>query len=145
MATSTIHSTITSLVSGLQARANLRKDGVQVSDGFPLEPQQEMIAVGGATGWNMSWVAMNPATRPVEEEFVLELHIRVIRGRGSAAQARERAFVLLQEVEDMLRDDPEISASVYIGRVSGGAYVNAQSGQNTEARLEMSVECKARI
>ena len=143
MATSTIHSTITSLISGLRARANLST--VQVSDGLPLEPQQEMIAVGGASGWSMSWVAMNPAVRPVEEEFVLELHIRVLRGRGSAAQARERVFVLLQEVEDMLRNDPEISASVYIGRVSSGSYTNAQSGQNAEARLEMSIECKARI
>ena len=145
MATSTIHSTITSLVSGLQSRANLKKDGVQVSDGLPLEPQHELIAIGGASGWAMEWAAIQSTTRPVEEEFVLQAHIRVLRGRGSAALARERAFELLAEVEDMLRTDPEISSSVYISRVSSGEYINAHSGQHVEARLEMNVECKARI
>lgn len=80
-----------------------------------------------------------------EETFSIQVHIRVLRGRLETTIARARAFELLTELEETLRTDKTVTDTVWVGALHRGEYVNAQTGQNSEAKLEMLVDCRARI
>ena len=143
--TSKLAATIVALLAKLRAEDNLEKDGVQISDGVPGEPADEMICIRGATDWSQEWVGIASGTKPKEESFGLQLYIRVLMGRGSNDLARARAFYLLGIIEDALRNDPEITNTVWVSSFSRGEYVNANSGNHAEAQLHLTVDCRARI
>lgn len=143
--TSKVNAAIVALLAALDAEQTLLAAGVQVTDGIPGQPQDELIAVRGVADWDQQWHGIASGLRPKEETFSIQLYIRVLRGQGSNAAARARAFALLEVVEDMLRNDPEITNTVWVAGLSRGEYVNANSGKHAEAQLSMLIECKARI
>lgn len=151
MASSVVPTVFTTLKTQLQARAGLA--GVQITEGFPLQPDLEYIAIADADPHEQTSAGQRATPHPREENFVLIVVISVVRVADTdAAEVVDRAYALAAELENELRNDPTIGGSLG-GVNSGWAVVEGlplttwgPDGQGRrEALIQARVRCKARI
>lgn len=138
----------TTLKTQLQARVGLA--GVQITEGFPLQPDLEYIAIADADPHEQTSAGQRSTPHPREESFVLVVVISVVRiGDADAAEVVDRAYALAAEVENELRNDPTIAASLGTGwAVVEGLPLTTwgPDGQGRrEALIQARLRCRARI
>lgn len=158
MATSTIPALKAALLTRLINRAGLA--GVSVTWGRPPgQLEKEWIMLGncrnadptGEERGGQSTAVLGRRSR--EERYVLEVDINVIKSIKETAQSvTERAFVLLDEIEDELRADPTVNATVRTAQVTGvellETYPRAEAGKRGPDRgthLLVDIACAERI
>lgn len=141
--TSSIPSVKATLVSRLQARAGLA--GVQVAYGWPKGAiQKELVLVGGTKG-AQAWGPFGKRSK--DEEYDLQVAVSVVFADGVQQAATERAFVIVGEIEQELRNDPTVGGIVRLAAVEGNFSLdeNVLGGLEREAFVEFSVHVDARI
>lgn len=143
-ATSTIPAVKAELVTRFAARAGLA--GVQVSYGWPKgNPQKELLIVGGAIG-EQQW---GPFGRFAKDEiYDLKIIVSVVFADGEQQNATERAFAIVAEIEQELRNAPNLGNTVQgVIDIRGNFELseNMLGGLDREAYIEFSVHVKARI
>lgn len=144
MATSTAPAFVDALVTALAARAALV--GVRVKYGPPFpDPGRESIAV---TGWNgdQEWASLGRLAK--EEVYTVEVMIFVVREGQQTQPAAERAYALLAELEDQLREtanSPTMGATVRVAAVTNVQAELGVSDTTRSALLTIGVRVSARI
>lgn len=140
--TSSIPAVKAALVTRYQARAGLV--GVQISYGWPKgTPQKEMLIVGGVKG-EQQWAALGK--RAKDELYDVEHVISVIFSDGVQQNATERAFAILAEIEQELRNDPQVGGARVVDVRSNFILAeNVLGGLDREAYIEFSAHVNARI
>lgn len=144
MATSTIPAFKAALLTALEARAALAK--VQVSYGPPLpQPSAEWIWLGDADG-EQDAAAFGHSRR--EETFALTLMVGVKRGGNGQQAATERAFEIAEEIENELRTNADVTATVRLAEIKGPIKLEelaSPDGTSRGAHLTITIRASARI
>lgn len=147
--TSKIAAVEDALVAALKLRPGLA--GVQVDIG-PLgdENAREHIQIGVGVGASVSvqqeWGALGNRQR--DESGVIHGEIYVKKpGAGASAirAARDRAWELLAEVEEQLRDDYRIGGLVYLSGMQASEETRGMDPGNRISILHFSIEYRARL
>lgn len=141
--TSSIPAAMDAFVAGMVARPAL--DGVQVASGYLGADSdfKQSIQLTGASRAEQVWGMLGNRRR--DEEYSLDGLIWVmVAGKNEAVikLARDRAFELLAEIEDFLRDDPTLADTTLVSQL--GAYPFEQ-GANAEGRwcqVDFAINCK---
>ena len=151
MATSAIPAFKKALFDALTAlAAGGSLQGVIVSYGipYPASPEFELIVLGDVPQWNQDAAAMRNPGHPREEEFGLEVFIRVQKnGADQQRAATERAFVLAGIIENYLRTNVTVGGTVRVAQFdpSGGQLEEFPTENARLALLTAYVVCNARI
>jgi hypothetical protein len=152
---STVPAFRAALKKGLEARAGL--GGVSVCDG-PAPPadldRDELIELLDVVG-EQSVHSLNKTTQPRRELMTLTLLITVVHAtRDKQTEVNERAFVLLDELNQLLRDSDTGLTSIYAGpgriygpRVTSMTHTTRTNADNTrrEAGLSVGVHWEGKI
>lgn len=144
--TSSIPAAMDAFVDGLKERQAIIDAGVQVSSGYLAGDvaAKESIALLDWGPANQSWGMLGNRRR--DEEYSLNGWIWVVKtGKGEDVirAARTRAFELLAEIEDFLRDDPTIGGTTKVSELTG--YPGDQGIHSDGGRwvqIEFEVSCK---
>lgn len=145
--TSTIQTFSKALVAALKLRAGLKH--VAIHNGPPpMSDAQwyENVWLGDVKG-DQEFTAINRTTRPKDETYSIDLVIDVIRNTKDTESTIDRAFELLAEVENCLREDPRLGLSqiLYAG-VGGNLELYKRADDiGRQALIFTAIEVKARI
>ena len=144
MATSTAPAFMNALHDALVARANLA--GVRVNYGPALpDPGRESMNILGLSG-EQSWASLGRLAK--DETYTVEVLILVIREGQQTQPAVERAYDLLEELENELRESataPTMDNSVRVAAVETVNLEVGASDQTRSALLTIGVRVQARI
>lgn len=149
MAGSVVTTVQAALITRLTARTAL--NGVQITDGLPVTPNAEYIAVLDADPHTQTAAGMRATgPRPREEEFEILVQVSVLReGDTDHATVTARAFALAAEIEADLQTDPTIGASLGNGWATVTGLPVRKYGPTgkgaREAVIGCRITCKARI
>lgn len=121
MAASTAPTVKANLITQLEARNGL--EGVSVRWAFPAKDDhwprsKELIYLGDTTS-EQEWSSLGP-TLPREEHYTLALVVIVNRDGDDPQATEERCWELVAEVEDQLRDDPQVNSAIQRPSREGG-------------------------
>ena len=133
MATSTAPAFMDALVTALAARTNLA--GVRVNYGPALpDPGRESINVLGLEG-EQTWAGLGQLAK--EEVYTVQVMVFVIREGQQTQPAVERAYALLAEIEDELRETTTSPTMDNTVRVAAVNTVNLEVGASDTTRLSL--------
>ena len=149
MATSRLGAVIDALVTTLDAGTT-----VEVYDGFPITSTAptDFVIVGGTddpdddgASLDQSWAGLGAKARDEEGE----IRCAVISQSGDTVLKihRDRALVILGELEAAIRADPTLGGVVASGwlHVTGGSLNQQQNANGSRARITFTVSYKARL
>lgn len=143
---STVYAVKAAIVTLLQANGALAN--VQISHGYPGEGniQREAIYIDRVTGGQRIPV-FKAGRKTREETYAVTVVVFVEQDGVTAADAEERAFELLQEVEDMLADDPTLGGVSGVIHATAGTFrEQAEPGVTGAACLiEFDIDVLARL
>lgn len=129
--TSAVHAWLNAFADALAARANLA--GVLITTGYVADVGRlEAIQIGDTIEGEQEWSLLGNRRR--KEQFRINGIIWVSKpGKGETVirAARERAFVLLAEIEDELRLRPTVSAT---NKLSALTRYTVDQGASTDGR-----------
>lgn len=132
------------LHTALAARSGLA--GVRVNYGPALpDPGRESVNILGLEG-QQEWAALGRLAK--DEIYTVEVMILVIREGQQTQPAVERAYDLLAELEDQLRENsnsPTASGTVRVAAVSSVNLEVGASDTTRSALLTIGVRVEARI
>ena len=144
MATSTAPAFMNALHDALSARTGL--SGVRVNYGPALpDPGRESVNILGLDG-EQSWAGLGQLAK--EEVYTVQVLILVIREGQQTQPAVERAYELLAEVENQLRESSTAPTMTNTVRVAAVETVNLEVGASDTTRsalLTIGVRVQARI
>jgi len=144
VATSTAPAFMNALVTALAARTGL--SGVRVNYGPALpDPGRESVNVLGLEG-NQEWAGLGRLSK--DEVYTVEVMVLVIREGQQTQPAVERAYDLLAELEDQLRENSNSPTAGGTVRVAAVNSVNLEVGASDTTRsalLTIGVRVEARI
>lgn len=144
MTTSTAPAFMDALVTALAARSNLA--GVRVNYGPALpDPGRESVNILGLEG-EQQWAGLGRLAK--EEIYTVQVMILVIREGQQTQPAVERAYELLEELEDELRENTDSPTEGNTVRVAAVETVNLEVGASDTTRsalLTIGVRVQARI
>ncbi len=144
MATSTAPAFMNALHDALVARANLA--GVRVNYGPALpDPGRESMNILGLSG-EQSFAGLGQLAK--EEIYTVEVLILVIREGQQTQPAVERAYVLMGELENQLREtltSPTMGNTVRVAAVESVSLEVGASDTTRSALLTIGVRVQARI
>lgn len=144
MAISTAPAFLNALHDALSARTGLA--GVRVNYGPALpDPGRESINILGSTG-EQEWASLGRLAK--EEVYTVQLMILVIREGQQTQPAVERAYELLGEVENELRENALSPTEGNTVRVAAVSTVNLEVGASDTTRsalLTIGIRVQARI
>lgn len=144
MATSTAPAFMNALHDGLSARTGLA--GVRVNYGPALpDPGRESVNILGNTG-DQNWASLGRLSK--DEVYLVNILILVIREGQQTQPAVERAYELLEELEDELREtatSPTMDGTVRVAAVSSVQLEIGASDTTRSALLTIGVRVEARI
>lgn len=144
MATSTAPAFMNALHDALVARTNLA--GVRVNYGPALpDPGRESMNILGLEG-EQNWAGLGQLAK--EEVYTVSVLILVIREGQQTQPAVERAYDLLEELENELRESataPTMDNSVRVAAVETVNLEVGASDQTRSALLTIGVRVQARI
>ena len=108
------------------------------------EPPEAIVMVRVPS--EQTFVAIGARKR--DETFTIE-HIIVIRRNGSgesvATAARNRAFEIFAQVEEVMRDDPTLGEIAWKAEVATGTFEQGAGDRKRYATLEFDIRLTARI
>lgn len=107
------------LLALLQARSGL--SGVTVSYGAPVTGAgaREFVALGDIDGsQEYATLGATAANRRKDETFTMTVYCSCLREGQQQQECTERAFALAAEVEDAVREDPEVSGTVRVAEIA---------------------------
>lgn len=140
MAASTVPAAKAGLLSLLQARPGLA--GVQIEWAHPgAHIRDEAVYLGDTDDTQDAVYLGNRARR---QRYVVEVVVTVLRRGNDPRAAEERCWELVAEVEDAVRDDPQLAGSVdvaQVGRIRQRNFPGAQE-RVAEAIVEVAVESR---
>lgn len=132
------------LHDALSGRAGL--SGVRVNYGPALpDPGRESVNILGLSG-DQTWASLGRLAK--DEVYVVEVLILVIREGQQTQPAVERAYELMEELEDELRESansPAMDGTVRVASVSGVQLEVGASDTTRSALLTIGVRVEARI
>lgn len=153
---SSIPLAIPALVALFQAATD--PDDVTVSDGMLTEyPTAKYVCVGYDPDSTMTVeftqemaAARGPAGHSRKENYDVLCYLRVSSGDSDLPGLRSAAFVLLSELEDLLRVQPGITLSGALGSGGTAQFMSGQVDQGEDklgdtVGIRFRVNCKARI
>jgi hypothetical protein len=144
VATSTAPAFMNALHDGLAGRTGLT--GVRVNYGPALpDPGRESVNILGLSG-DQSWASLGRLAK--DEVYTVEVLILVIREGQQTQPAVERAYELMQELEDELRENstsPTVDNTVRVASVSSVQLEVGASDTTRSALLTIGVRVEARI
>lgn len=144
MATSTAPAFMNALHDGLSARTSLT--GVRVNYGPALpDPGRESVNILGLSG-DQTWASLGRLAK--DEVYTVEVLILVIREGQQTQPAVERAYELMEELEDELRESstsPTMDNTVRVAAVSSVDLEVGASDTTRSALLTIGVRVEARI
>jgi hypothetical protein len=144
VATSTAPAFMNALHDALAARTGLA--GVRVNYGPALpDPGRESLNILGLEG-EQNWAGLGQLAK--EEVYTVQVLILVIREGQQTQPAVERAYELLEELEDELRESataPTMDNSVRVAAVETVNLEVGASDQTRSALLTIGVRVQARI
>jgi hypothetical protein len=144
VATSTAPAFMNALHDALAARTGLT--GVRVNYGPALpDPGRESINILGLDG-SQSWAGLGQLAK--EEVYTVQVLILVIREGQQTQPAVERAYEILEELENELREDSTAPTMDNTVRVASVEDVNLEVGASDTTRsalLTIGVRVQARI
>lgn len=144
MATSTAPAFMDALHTALAARSGL--SGVRVNYGPALpDPGRESLNILGLSG-NQEWASLGRLAK--EEVYTVQVMILVIREGQQTQPAVERAYALLAELEDQLREtvtSPTMTSTVRVASVETVQLEVGSSDTTRSALLTTGVRVEARI
>jgi len=144
MATSTAPTFMNALHDALSARAALV--GVRVNYGPALpDPGRESVNILGMSG-EQSFAGLGQLAK--EEIYTVEVLILVIREGQQTQPAVERAYVLMGQLEDQLREtlvSPTMTNTVRVAAVESVSLEVGASDTTRSALLTIGVRVQARI
>lgn len=142
---STVPDAEDALLALLDARAGL--DGVLVTYGLPTEEpaaRERLYLVGMENNTRTLIVQQGARTERYILPIVLEVHF--IGGVDQRRPVRDRAWAIIEEVEDALADNPELAATVDEARLDDIPSVNVvPSAEGWLARGILNVGVEATI
>lgn len=142
---STVYAMKAATVTAMDANAAL--DGVQISHGYPGEGaiKREAIYVDRVTGGHR--IPVFRAGRKVREEsYTITLVLFVQKDGVTPAVVEARAFTMLQEVEDMLADNPTMDVDGVLHATAGEFREQSDVTPTGAACLiEFDIDVKARL
>lgn len=145
MATSTIIAFKDALITKLQARPGLA--GVQVTWGIPPidEVPVDWLYVGDAKSpADQEAAALGRLRR--EEHYVLHLEVIVMRPHADDPKTvATRAADIVEEVEDLLRTDPEVGGVVRVAQIVGVGLEEGSDGNERWAVMPVRIDVRQRI
>lgn len=142
MASSTVPAFKAALAAALAARPALHD--VQVAYGAPLPaPAREFLWLADVEG-EQEPAALGAQRR--EESYLLTVIANALREGQDQQAATERAFELVAELEDVLRDDGSLSQTVRFAQVAGPFRLEEMSSDTARAaQVTVTVAVRARI
>ena len=145
MATSTIPVAKAELLAVLKERSELF--GVQLTRGHPGDTAERELVWIGKAEWEQVPAALGARRR--HEEYTIHLHIEVVRP-AEQQEVSERAYELLEAVENALRDKANLNEKVQVAQVSGGDEDEFFAEENGKivgrgCAIDVRVACQARI
>jgi hypothetical protein len=144
VATSTAPAFLNALHDGLSGRAGLT--GVRVNYGPALpDPGRESVNILGLEG-DQAWAGLGQLAK--EEVYTVQVLILVIREGQQTQPAVERAYELLEELENELRESatsPTMDNTVRVASVESVNLEVGASDQTRSALLTIGVRVQARI
>lgn len=144
MATSTAPAFMDALYDALAVRSGL--SGVRVNYGPALpDPGRESINILGNTG-DQTWASLGRLSK--DEVYTVNVLILVIREGQQTQPAVERAYEILEELENQLREtatSPTMSGTVRVAAVSSVQLEIGASDTTRSALLTIGVRVEARI
>lgn len=144
MATSTAPAFMDALYDALAVRSGL--SGVRVNYGPALpDPGRESINILGNTG-DQTWASLGRLSK--DEVYTVNVLILVIREGQQTQPAVERAYEILEELENQLREtatSPTMSGTVRVAAVSSVQLEIGASDTTRSALLTIGVRAEARI
>lgn len=144
MATSTAPAFMNALHDALAGRAGLA--GVRVNYGPALpDPGRESLNILGLEG-SQNWAGLGQLAK--EEVYTVQVLILVIREGQQTQPAVERAYEILEELENELRESSTAPTMDNTVRVASVADVNLEVGASDQTRsalLTIGVRVQARI
>jgi hypothetical protein len=150
MSTSTIPAVIDALLAALRARPALQAPDVAVVDGYPSRnlSQTRLITIGGQAEPTVTGdqTVTSLGNRRREEDYAVRVYCSADAGGTDQKGARDRAFGLLAELEETLRDDATLGGIVRYAEVAGSLTL-LQTDESTAASgrwAEVSVDVRVR-
>lgn len=144
MATSTIPAFKAALFTALTNRPNLAL--VQVAYGAPLpQPSKEFIYLGDVEG-EQEAAAFGHSRR--EETFNMTVIVGVYRGGTDQQGATERTFTIAAEIENELRTNADVTATVRLAEIEGPIRLEELASTDSMGRgahLTITIRASARI
>jgi hypothetical protein len=141
--TSTIPAAMDAFVDGLLARPGL--EGVQIASGYlgaDSDPKQS-IQLTGASRAEQVWGMLGNRRR--DEEYTLDgLIWIVVPGKNEPVirEARNRAFLLLAEIEDFLRVDPRIGQTTKVSQLSRYPFEQGANDIGRWCQIDFEIACE---
>lgn len=138
--TSRIGAAEDALTTILKARPGL--SGVSVSTGYPVPtPEPEHIWVGGQVDeWEQSNVTTDPDR---EERFTMQVKVVVLQAEDRYTVVRDRALVLIAEVEGAVRDNPRLAGTVWEAQVASGSLDEFVSDEGRGVGATVKIEVRS--
>ena len=144
MATSTAPAFMNALHDALSARAALASVRVNYGPALP-DPGRESVNILGMSG-EQSFAGLGQLAK--EEIYTVEVLILVIREGQQTQPAVERAYVLMGQLEDQLREtlvSPTMTNTVRVAAVESVSLEVGASDTTRSALLTIGVRVQARI
>lgn len=157
MTTSALPRAIAEFLAILRARPTLQDDRVQILDGPPTGDiaRSDLIIVGWSPDGDQAGESVQDfnaaGARTRDEDLVITGVIDVWTGGKEFAVVRDRAFVLLGEIEDAVRASganptaPTLNGVVQWAHLTRGVLRQSFTEQGARAVLTFTVTCHARI
>lgn len=142
MASSTVPAFKAALATALRARQALHD--VQITYGAPLPaPAREFLWLADVEG-EQEPAALGAQRR--EESYLLTVIANVLREGQNQQAATERAFEIVAELEDELRNDGSLASTVRFAQVAGPFRLEEMSSDTARAaQVTVTVAVRARI
>lgn len=145
MATSQMHTFLDTLADRLRDREALTNVAVLTSIMGDDTPNESIVFISGDS--DQEWAPFGNRTR--DEEFSLLGAVWIQSpgaGEEAAKEARDRAFLLLGEVEDQLREDPKVGGTALLGAAFTGVRLDQGIAPNGRwVLLEFDIRAKTRL
>lgn len=144
---STVYTVKAAVVALLQANSALQ--GVQITHSYPGEAaiKREAIYLDRPVIGRHEIANMKAGRKQRNETYALPIGISVVKPKGTVADAEQRAFDLLQEIEDMLADDPSLGDVDGVVHATAGDFrmVSDYTSEGAACVITFDVDVDARL
>lgn len=130
------------VVALLEGAAGLEK--VTVTSEREPERETEFVYLYEATA-DREWSTIGPQPAGMKEDVKVFLRVFALIGTASFKPSRERAFELVEAIEDALREDPELGGTVLYQHISRITQQKITEDRRRGCHVLLTISGQARI